>query len=453
MDAATLKQAMSPTGVSDGVLFDYLPHFKEAMRAADINTVRRAAAFCSQLGHESGGLRYMAEIETSNPTWTADRTRYRGRGPIQLTWMGNYRKFGQWCVSKGYITDSELFVKQPELVEQPRWGFLAASWYWVNAGPKPGQINGFADKGDILAVSRCVNGWVEGKQPNGMADRQSRWDRCLVIGDKLISEVSVPDNRPDFNEINEIGLDNGRHASKRSRPPVNWFLHTQEGDGNATDLSAYLRSTSGAKAVSYHYTIHEDQNDHGVTVVDVVDTDLYSWSVLDANVFSINLCFAGSRASWSRAEWLKRSKAIDVAAYLAVQDCRKYKFSTEVIKPPYGTARSGISDHKYVTECLDIGNHTDVGPNFPWDVFEAAVKKYSGEVVEPPVVVPPVPPFPPPVTNKKRFPEDWTTRELVIEMLVQMRGPNLEGWPQLGKNDKGEKLTVVDALAKILAKG
>lgn len=199
MDVATLRRAMEPTSVSDATLTAYLPHFIEAMRAAEIATVKRGAAWCSQVGHESAGLRYMAEIQTSSPTWSADRTRYRGRGPIQLTWQGNYLRFGQWCHQRGLVDDDALFVNQPELVEQPRWGFLAASWYWLNAGPRPGRINDYADVGDILAVSRCVNGWVDGKQPNGMPDRQARWDRDLAIGDALITDMPTPATPPGEN--------------------------------------------------------------------------------------------------------------------------------------------------------------------------------------------------------------------------------------------------------------
>ncbi|MEW2478741.1 N-acetylmuramoyl-L-alanine amidase [Mycobacterium sp. NPDC049093] len=380
MDRTTLRQAMSPTSVSEEVLFDYLPHFIEAMRAAEITTARRAAAWCSQIGHESAGLRYMAEIETSNPSWSADRTRYRGRGPIQLTWSSNYRKFGQWCKAKGYITDSELFVNQPELVEQPKWGFLAASWYWLNGGPKPGQINSFADAGDILAVSRCVNGWVDGQMPNGWDDRQTRWNRCLAIGDALLTEGDpVPDNRPDFNEF----WIQTKNSSDRGGTAVDaFFIHTQEGGGGnsaAEDLANYCRSTEGtANPVSYHYYISQ-ASDGGVTVVDGVDTDRYSYSVLSANRRSINLCFAGSRASWTRDQWLKQGNAIDVAAYLAVQDAKKYGFDPKVIAPPYTGRIPGISDHRYVTQVLKDGTHTDVGDQFPWDVFADAVAKYAGE--------------------------------------------------------------------------
>lgn len=181
-------EALAPTYVDRDRLMELQPFFEEAMVAAEITTANRAAAWFSQVGHESSGLRYMAEIERSNPTWSWDRTRYRGRGPIQLTWESNYRKFGEWCRHKGLVVDSELFVKQPELVEQPKWGFLAASWYWLNAGPFAGRINEFADRGDILNVSRAVNGNVP--TPNGMPDRTARWNNARRLGDAILPSTA-----------------------------------------------------------------------------------------------------------------------------------------------------------------------------------------------------------------------------------------------------------------------
>ena len=221
-----LRAAMSPTGASDATLISYLGPFGEAMRAAQINSVLRAAAWCSQIGHESVGLKYMAEIQTSGPDWSWDRTRYRGRGPIQLTWSGNYSKFGQWCVGEGFTDDPEMFVDQPELVEQPRWGFLAASWYWLNAGPRPGEINDFADQGDILAVSRCINGWVD--TPNGMPDRTARYNRALELGDQLLTLTSTGDDDmftdDDRNLLNQIA-----GIFRPSRSPLR---HAEEGKVN-----------------------------------------------------------------------------------------------------------------------------------------------------------------------------------------------------------------------------
>lgn len=207
---ALLRRVMTPTEQTNTRLAELLPHLAEATRAAEITTVKRCAAWYSQLGHESAGLKYMAEIQTNGPGWSDDRRIYRGRGPIQLTWSSNYRKFGQWCAAKGYVTDPELFVKQPELVEQPRWGFLAASWYWLNAGPRPGRINAYADAGDILAVSRCVNGWIEGRDPVGWADRRTRYLNCMALGDQLLT-LTAP--TAPSNPIEELLMSNLRVPS------------------------------------------------------------------------------------------------------------------------------------------------------------------------------------------------------------------------------------------------
>ena len=206
----------------------------------------------------------------------------------------------------------------------------------------------------------------------------------------LYAGGTVPDNRPAFNEFPIWSTSN----SGRSGTKIDAFLlHTQEGGGGdsaAEDLANYLANP--ANQVSYHYTISQ-ASDGGVTVVDVVDTDMASWSVLSANPRSINLCFAGSKASWTRADWLKQQgNAIDVAAYIAVQDCKKYGIPTTVIAPPYTGRIPGISDHAYVTKVLKDGTHTDVGPGFPWDAFTTAVNKYaSGLTPEVPVVVTPTP--------------------------------------------------------------
>ncbi|MBN7386165.1 M15 family metallopeptidase [Mycobacteroides abscessus subsp. abscessus] len=49
-----------------------------------------------------------------------------------------------------------------------------------------------------------------------------------------------------------------------------------------------------------------------------------------------------------------------------------------------------------------------------------------------------------PVKDKK-FPDYWTDRELMIETLRQLRGPDLAGWPQLGN------ASLVDAVAQVRA--
>ena len=232
--------------------------------------------------------------------------------------------------------------------------------------------------------------------------------RAAQLYDRLSAGTPTAD-RPDYNEY---PMWSPNCSSRGGRTVDLFLLHTQEGDGNADSLARFLQNP--ANEVSYHYTVSEDDNDHGVTVVDVVNTDEASWSVLSANSRSINLCFAGSRAGWSRDQWLKQSRAIDVAAYLAVQDCKHYGISTRVVAPPYNST-PGISDHQYVTKVLKDGSHSDVGPNFPWDVFAASVAKYANQT-----------PAPAPAPASQ-FPKDFTDREL-LEWVVAQLGPGDPAW-------------------------
>ncbi|OBJ50627.1 N-acetylmuramoyl-L-alanine amidase, partial [Mycobacterium asiaticum] len=256
-----------------------------------------------------------------------------------------------------------------------------------------------------------------GRYDQRMGDAQALYDR--ITASQGVQPVDP--NRPDFNEY-PVWSDN---AQDRDGTPIDLFLlHTQEGGGgdDAADNLAHWLDTNG---VSYHYTISQ-ASDGGVTVCDVVDTDLAAWAVLSANNRSINLCFAGSSVNWTRQQWLQQAKAIDVAAYLAVQDCKKYGITPRVIVPPYNSDPPGISDHKYVTEHLGDGTHSDVGPNFPWDVFTAAVGKYATEGLDNPE-----PPPPPPADDTPDDPEH--------EVLAQTRGR----WERLGWQ------TPVEALAEI----
>jgi len=200
-------------------------------------------------------------------------------------------------------------------------------------------------------------------------------------------------SKPDFNEY---WVKSPSFHSRGGTKVDLFLLHTQEGPGNADSLARYLANP--ANQVSYHYTISEDPRDHGVTVCDVVDSDYCSWSVLSANPRSINCCIAGSSVNWTRDQWLQQARALDVAAYIAVQDCKKYGIPIKVIAPPYRSAPPGISDHAYVTNFLGDGTHTDCGPNFPWDVFSANLAKWALAYTDKtPVTPPPVVPAQPKV--------------------------------------------------------
>lgn len=196
MDTATLRHAMGNRAITDAMT----AACNEAMIAAGCTTINRAAMWCAQIGHESVGLLYFKEL--GGPSYfarynnrrdlgngPADGPRYPGRGPIQLTGRHNYGRFSVWCHARGLVPSPTYFVDRPELVEQPRWGFLAAAWYWTVARPR---LNEFSDRGDLHAATRAINGGL-----NGLADRQRRWDLCRGLGARLLPTVEDDDMTPD----------------------------------------------------------------------------------------------------------------------------------------------------------------------------------------------------------------------------------------------------------------
>lgn len=187
---------------------ELLPTFSAAMVAADCTTVERAAMWCAQIGHESSGLRYMEEIADGagyngradlGNTQAGDGPRYKGSGPIQLTGRHNFRKFSEWCHSKGWVDSPRYFEDNPVLVRSdPKWGFLAATWYWTVARP---QINALCDKRDLVGVTRAINGGT-----NGLADRQLRYKRCLEFGAALLPTMGgdAPMSAAEVQEIKDF---------------------------------------------------------------------------------------------------------------------------------------------------------------------------------------------------------------------------------------------------------
>lgn len=81
----------------------------------------------------------------NGPESSGDGWRYRGRGPIQLTFKANYA-----AMSAKLGHD---YVGSPELVALPVHGCLVAGQFWAN-----GAMNLLADDGDIDGITCKING-------------------------------------------------------------------------------------------------------------------------------------------------------------------------------------------------------------------------------------------------------------------------------------------------------
>ena len=169
----------------------------------EINTPERVSAFIAQCTHESGGFKRLkenlnykweslrkvfpkyfptdelAQEYAHKPEQIANRVyggrmgngdessgdgfRYCGRGLIQLTGRNNYTKFAE---SIGMAVE-----EVPALLETFEGAVKSACWFW-----KTNNLNQYADAGDILTMTKRINGGTI-----GLEDRIKHYNHALEV--------------------------------------------------------------------------------------------------------------------------------------------------------------------------------------------------------------------------------------------------------------------------------
>lgn len=188
----------------------YIEHWYEALSAIlpdyDINTPQRIAAFIAQCAHESGGFRAIKENLNyrpaslrrlfpkyfptdalaeqycampnkqeaianriyanrmgNGPEESGDGYRYCGRGLIQLTGKDNYTRYAQ---------SLEISVEEAQEHLTTFEGCVqSAAWFWES-----NNLNQWADKGDILTLTKRINGGTI-----GLEDRIKHYNHALHV--------------------------------------------------------------------------------------------------------------------------------------------------------------------------------------------------------------------------------------------------------------------------------
>lgn len=229
-----------------GVNSVYSRAFQEADDAGlwdkyKINTPLRIANFLAQVLHESGGLRVLrenmnysasrltqifgvnkhsaaitaaeAKSLARNPQAIAERvyglgnpkkaqelgnTRpgdgwiFRGGGPLQNTGGNAYKAIGEYMGVDLY--------GNPSLIEDPRYTLYGAIWFWDK-----NKLNTLADKNDIRAITKRVNGGY-----NGYDDRVAYFNKVwAIVGEDGVSSWEVSKENPEIRKLqqalNELG--------------------------------------------------------------------------------------------------------------------------------------------------------------------------------------------------------------------------------------------------------
>lgn len=169
----------------------------------EIDTRQRLAAFIAQCAHESGGFKFLREnlnykAQSLMKTWpkhfptmevakqyekkpekiankvyanrmgnrdeaSGDGWRYLGRGLIQLTGKENY----QWFAASLEIDVEDL----PEYMGTFEGAVQSACFFWES-----NNLNQWADKGDILTLTKRINGGTI-----GLEDRIKHYNHALHV--------------------------------------------------------------------------------------------------------------------------------------------------------------------------------------------------------------------------------------------------------------------------------
>jgi predicted chitinase len=150
---------------------------------------REVAAFLAQVTHETGALVYIEQIVKSNycdstPSCPcASGKRYYGRGPLQLSWNGNY------CdASQVMFGDPNTLRLDPDRMAREAWVAWGGSlWFWMtrNGAGRMTAHDAMVNDAGYGETIRTINGAQEcnGGDPPGIQSRVDAYKRiCSLLG-------------------------------------------------------------------------------------------------------------------------------------------------------------------------------------------------------------------------------------------------------------------------------
>lgn len=172
-----ILKTLCPQG-KDTIIDGVVTYFNKYAEDYGVTSPLRMAHFFAQAAHEADNFKTLEEYASGaayegrkdlGNIHKGDGRRYKGRGMFQLTGRANYKEYGD----KLGID----LINNPELAATAEVSVRTALEYW-----KKKNLNTYADKNDIMTITKRING---GR--NGLADRQYK----LKKAKELINNVRI----------------------------------------------------------------------------------------------------------------------------------------------------------------------------------------------------------------------------------------------------------------------
>jgi N-acetylmuramoyl-L-alanine amidase-like protein len=165
--------------------------------------------------------------------------------------------------------------------------------------------------------------------------------------------------------LERVQIPSPNHSSSRPYDQL-LVVHTSEGATTFRSLGNFLANPSSQ--VSYHVGFDDTTS---AQIGEYVQPPAKSWSAHSANSYGEHGCCctpSGASSGWSRNDWLARPRMLDACRAWLQEEGARYGIPLVKITPDQ--IRAGVKGVCGHADCVQAGlggNHTDPGPNFPWD--------------------------------------------------------------------------------------
>ncbi|MEV6730555.1 N-acetylmuramoyl-L-alanine amidase [Streptomyces sp. NPDC051364] len=196
-------------------------------------------------------------------------------------------------------------------------------------------------------------------------------------------------------------------------------MEAPEGPMTAENVAHWFSTMDASSKASAHVCVDNDS-----AVRCVADGDR-AWHAPGANSDGLGIELAGY-ARQSREEWLDQySKGVlEQAARVVAGWCQKHNIpAVKLTAAELKAGKRGIVGHRDVSAAYGQTDHTDPGPNFPWDYFLARVNALMAGDSKPDTPAPPNPgKYVPPAFPKGLKPNSATPSAKGLQRALKAAG-------------------------------